>query len=162
MQTNLPRSLFFTGGRSCPWQVYAFLMLLTLAGCAGVQTASPPAAPASNSFVKLPTVAGGLPISTTDLTTDGRFAKVRGRVTNSHAEAVDGIRYLVRIETRSDEPRTLDRFQFDTGEQLQTGQSAAMRLDIESMYLSTANQISIIALPKKLGEQPVPVPNDWK
>ena len=139
-----------------------FLVLLTLAGCAGMQEASPAADEGTKTYVKLPAVAAGLAISTTDLTTDGRFAKVRGRVTNPHAEPVDGIRYLVRIETRGDQPRTLDRFEFDTSEQLQTGASAAMRLDIESMYLSTANQISIIALPKKLGEQPVPVPNDWK
>jgi hypothetical protein len=143
-------------------RVRLVLVLLGLAGCAGTQTAGAPVEESTNAYVKLPAVSAGLAISTTDLTTDGRFAKVRGRVTNPHAQTVDGIRYLVRIETRGDQPRTLDRFQYDTTERVEAGQAVAMRLDIESMYLSTANQLAIIALPKKLGEQPVPVPLDWQ
>jgi hypothetical protein len=100
--------------------------------------------------------------STPDLTSDGRFAKVRGRVTNARSEEVDGIRYIVRVETRGDDPRTLDQFQFETGDRLAPGGDTMMRLDVESMYFGTANQLSIIALPKKLGGRPVTVPEDWQ
>lgn len=135
-------------------------MALVLASCAGMQPAEAP--PDSNTTVKLPAVADGLSISTTDLTSDGRFAKVRGRVTNPHAEAVEGIRYLVRVETRGENPRTLDRFQFDTSERLPPGKETMMRVDVESMYFGTSSQMSIIALPKKLGDRPVALPDDWK
>ena len=119
--------------------------VVVLASCAGLQP--PVAPPDSNTAVKLPSTTDGLAISTTDLTTDGRFAKIRGRVTNAHPQAVDGIRYLVRIQTRDAVPRTLDKFQFDTTDRLAPGESAMMRLDVESMYFSTANEISIVAIP---------------
>lgn len=134
--------------------------MLALASCAGLEP--PIAPPDSNTAVKLPAATDGLTISAPDLTTDGRFAKIRGRVTNAHAQPIDGIRYLVRIQTRDAVPRTLDRFTFDTTDRLAPGESAMMRLDVESMYLSTASEIAIIALPKKRGEQAVPLPADWK
>jgi hypothetical protein len=133
--------------------------LLFLASCAGLEP--PVAPPDSNTAVKLPATNGGLTISTPDLTNDGRFAKIRGRVTNSHTEGVDGIRYLVRIQTRDTVPRTLDQFKFETTDRLAPGESAMMRLDVESMYLSTASEIEIVAVPKKLGEQAVPLPAGW-
>lgn len=138
----------------------AALVFLCLASCAGMPPAEAPKQ--QQALVKLPMVEGSLTISTTDLTSDGRFAKVRGRVANPHSAAVDGIRYLVRVESRGDEARVLDRFQFETNDRLAPGDNAAMRLDIESMYFSTANQMSIIAVPKNLGGQPVPLPADWK
>lgn len=83
--------------------LFAATVLTLLASCAGMQPAEAP--PDSNTSVKLPTIADGLSISTTDLTNDGRFAKVRGRVTNPHAEEVDGIRYFVRVNAqRGDHP----------------------------------------------------------
>lgn len=136
------------------------LVLGVLAGCAGMQVPEPP--PDANAVVKLPSVAEGLAISTTDLTTDGRFAKVRGRVTNTRSEEVDGIRYLVRVETRGAEPRTLDRFEFDRTDRLAPGGETMMRIDVESMYFGASSQLSIIALPKKLGGRPVAVPEDWQ
>lgn len=136
------------------------LACCVLAGCAGMQSAEPPKD--SNVVVKLPSVADGLTISTTDLTTGGRFAKLRGKVTNTRREEVDGIRYIVRLETRGDDPRTLDRFEYDTTDRLAPGDETMMRLDVESMYFSTSNQMSIIALPRKLGGRAVVVPEDWR
>lgn len=136
------------------------LVLCVLAGCAGMQTAEPPKD--ANVIVKLPSVADGLAISTTDLTTGGRFAKLRGKVKNTRSDEVDGIRYIVRLETRGADPRTLDRFEYDTTDRLAPGEETMLRLDVESMYFSTSNQMSIIALPKKLGGRPVVVPEDWQ
>jgi hypothetical protein len=138
------------------------LVAIVVAGCAGAQESLPPADGASNAYVKLPAVADGLTISTTDVSTDGRFAKVRGRVTNPHSQAVEGIRYRVRIEARGERPRMLDRVHFDSSQRLEPGETAAMRLDVESMYLGTAHQLSIIALPTTLDGQPVPVPDGWQ
>jgi hypothetical protein len=137
------------------------MTLVGLAACAGVAPPDAPTAPDTAS-VKLPRLDEGLTISTTDLTSDGRFAKIRGRVTNPFKEEVDGIRYVVRIETRGDQPRPLDRFEYETSDRLAPGDGAMMRLDVESMYFGSASQLAIIALPKKLGGRVIPLPAEWK
>jgi hypothetical protein len=143
-----------------PLRVLLVMGLAVLVSCAGMQP--PPPTPDSNTLVKLPASSGGLLVSSPDVQTDGRLAKIRGRVTNQNTEPVEGIRYLVRLQTRDEVPRTLDSFQFDTNEKLPAGESAMMRLDVESMYFSTASEVSIEAVPKKLGGQTVPLPTGWK
>jgi hypothetical protein len=113
-------------------------------------------------LVKLPATTGGLAVSSPDVQTDGRLAKIRGRITNQNAEPIEGIRYLVRLETREEVPRTLDSFHLDSNDKLAPGESTMMRLDVESMYFSTASEVSIEAVPKKLGGKAVPLPTGWK
>src|SRR5262245_16522259 len=95
-------------------------------------------------------VEDGLSISTTDVSSDGRIAKIRGRVTNPYKADVDGIRYMIRIFTTGDQPRLLDTFQRESSDNIPPGESTMMRFDVESMYLGSVGQLEIVAVPKKL------------
>ena len=135
--------------------------LSMIVGC----SATPGSAPHSlstNRAVHGEMVEGGLPISTTDVTSDGRIAKIRGRVQNPYAESVEGIRYIVRLQSEGDNPRVLESFQHESVERIPPGESALMRIDLESMYFSSARQISITAIPVTLGGRDVRPPPGWK
>jgi hypothetical protein len=104
----------------------------------------------------------GLQISTTDVTTDGRIAKVRGMVKNNFSETVHGVRYLVTIYQQGSPPRVVDRWQQQVDTTIEPGQRVAMRLDVDSMYLSaTMVPASIEAEPVILGDKQMPPPEGW-
>jgi len=128
--------------------------------------AAPPATPHSvdlNSSPTLGTVADALPLSTTDVRTDGRIAKIRGQVRNPYAEEIEGVRYLIEIvSTTGEQPRTLESFHQESSQRIKPGDSTMMRFDLQSMYFgSTGAELSIVALPKKLGGHDVAPPSGW-
>jgi hypothetical protein len=137
------------------------LAAMLLAACSATPTPEPHSL-SINRLVRGEMVENGLPISTTDVTSDGRIAKIRGQVRNPYSEPVDGIRYLVRLQTEGEQPRTLDSFHHESAERIGPGESAMMRIDLESMYFSNARQISIIAVPKILGGRALPPPPGWR
>jgi hypothetical protein len=107
---------------------------------------------------------GRLQISTTDVTTDGRFAKIRGLVENKFEQPVHGVRYLVTIYQQGSPPRVLDRWQQEVDTTLEPGQRVAMRLDVDSMYFGSLGlrPINIEAQPVTVGDKPMPPPEGWR
>ena len=107
--------------------------------------------------------AGRLQVSTTDVQTDGRIAKIRGGVQNTFDQQVEGIRYVVTIYENGPAAKVLDRWQHEADTTIEPGDRAPMRLDVESMYLlASGGRFTILAVPVKLGGQPVPPPDGWR
>jgi ankyrin repeat protein len=102
----------------------------------------------------------GLQLFATDVTTDGRFAKIRGRVTNGYRERIDGIRYEV-ILMASDAARPLDTLRYEANTTIEPGQDAPMHLDVESMYFGSDTRILIRASPVKIGGREMTPPPGW-
>ena len=107
--------------------------------------------------------AGGLQITTTDVTTDGRIAKMRGKVSNRYGETVEGVRYLVTIYDRSTPPKVLQRVRREVDTTLAPGQRKMMSLDVESMYfgMTGGGPFTIEASPVTLAGREVPPPEGW-
>ena len=106
--------------------------------------------------------AGRLQISTNDVTTDGRFAKIRGTVENKFSEPVDGVRYVVTIYAAGTPPKVLARWKREVDTVIEPGERAAMRLDVESMYFGGAGRsFNIEAQPVKVGTKSMPLPEGW-
>lgn len=103
-----------------------------------------------------------LRVFTTDLATDGRNIKIRGRIENPHKETVHGVRYRVSLHLANSE-RLLDAFieEHDDTE-IPAGGSGALRLDLASMYAGGTFRFYIEALPMRLGEREIPEPPHWK
>src|SRR5438552_1394194 len=58
---------------------------------------------------------GGLVIFTTGIVTDGRVAKIRGKVKNTYTERVAGVRYVVALfGPDATQPMDTQRFEIDT------------------------------------------------
>lgn len=106
---------------------------------------------------------GTLSVTTTDVVTDGRLAKVRGKVRSRFKETVDGIRYVVTIYENGATPKVLDRWQRQVSTRIEPGGTVIMRLDVESMYFGRAGstRFGIEAFPVALGDQPMPPPAGW-
>jgi ankyrin repeat protein len=103
-----------------------------------------------------------LRIFTTDLTTDGRNIKIRGRVENPYSETVHGIRYRVALLQR-DSKRVLDTFLEERDDtEIAPGGSVVLRLDIASMYAATEGNFAVEAVPMRLGNREIPAPPQWK
>jgi len=107
--------------------------------------------------------AGGLSVTTTDVTTDGRIAKVRGKVRNRFGATVDGMRYVVTIYEDGATPKVLDRWQRRVDTRIEPGGTVMMRLDVESMYFGRAGRtrFGIEAFPVALGDKTMPLPAGW-
>lgn len=107
---------------------------------------------------------GQLLVSANDITTDGRVARIRGRVENPCEEKVEGVRYVVvLLAGEGDEVRELDSFQFESDVTLDPHQPRMMRLDLQSMYFgSTPGRFLVAAFPKKIGEREIPPPEGWR
>ena len=108
--------------------------------------------------------AGRLTVSTTDVQSDGRIAKIRGGVQNKFDKQVEGIRYLVTIYENGPAAKVLDRWQHEADTTIEPGDRAPMRLDVESMYFGASGmgRMTIEAVPVKLAGQPVPPPDGWR
>lgn len=105
--------------------------------------------------------ADALRIFTTDLTSDGRYLKIRGRVVNPFAEVVTGVRYRIALHARGTE-RLLDSFFEERDDTvIEPGGATVMRIDIATMYASTALNFRIEALPIRIGDREVPEPAHW-
>ena len=107
---------------------------------------------------------GRLEISTTGVTTDGRFAKIRGLVKNAYPETIHGVRYVVTIYQEGSPPRVLDRWQEQADTTIDPGQRATMRLDVDSMYFGSlgSRPVNIEAQPVLVGDRPMPPPEGWR
>jgi hypothetical protein len=107
---------------------------------------------------------GRLQVTTGDVTTDGRIAKVRGSVKNKFDESVYGIRYVVTIYQQGNPPRVLDRWQYEVDTTLEPGERSAMTLDVESMYFGSMGPVpfNIDAQPMKVGSKDMPPPEEWR
>jgi hypothetical protein len=106
---------------------------------------------------------GGLSVTTTDVTSDGRIAKVRGKVRSRFKETVDGVRYVVTIHENGPTPRVLDRWQRQVDTRIEPGGTIMMRLDVESMYFGRAGTTRFVieAFPVALGDETIPPPPGW-
>ena len=108
--------------------------------------------------------AGRLQVSTSDFSSDGHIAKIRGAVANTFDQQVEGIRYVVTIYENGPSGKILDRWQSEADTTIEPGDRAPMRLDVESAYFG-ANwkaRFTIEATPVKLAGQPVPPPENWR
>jgi hypothetical protein len=103
-----------------------------------------------------------LVVTVGDVTTDGRIAKIRGRVENRYAEPVEGIRYVVEIYAVGDSLRLLGTHQREVDTSLDPGDSRLVVIDAESMYLKEGNRFRIVATPVKLGGREIPPPPTWE
>jgi hypothetical protein len=104
-------------------------------------------------------------VQTTGVVTDGRIAKIRGRVQNLSDKPVEGIRYTVKIVAMNGDPqRVLDTFQEEVDTCVAPSESAAMRLDVESMYFGSAGPVGfqVLATPRRLGGRDVEPPPGWR
>ncbi len=92
---------------------------------------------------------GALQVFTTDVITDGRVAKIRGRIRNAYAQRVEGIRFeVVLLEAGS--LRTLDTLRQEADTTLDPGQEAPLHLEIQSMYFGSGPRFLVRAVPVKL------------
>lgn len=107
---------------------------------------------------------GHLQVTTNDVTTDGRIAKVRGKVQNKFDETVYGVRYVVTIYHEGTPPRVVDRWQHEVDTTLEPGERSAMSLDVESMYFGSSGRVPfrIDAQPVKLADKDMPPPEGWR
>jgi len=106
---------------------------------------------------------GRLQVSTTDVTSDGRIAKIRGQVQNKYDQPTAGIRYVVTLYTDGPPPKELDHWQREVDTTIEPGERKVMSLDVESMYFgrSGSTRFRIDAQPVKLGGQDMPPPEGW-
>ncbi len=113
---------------------------------------------------KLRSASGGdaLRVFTTDLTTDGRYIKVRGRIENPHSETVYGIRYRLSLYL-ANSTRQLDAFVEERDDtEIAPGGSAALRMDVASMYAGGTVRFYVEVIPIRLGDREIPEPPQWK
>jgi hypothetical protein len=96
---------------------------------------------------------------TTYVLTDGRSAKIRGRVKNTHAQTVEGICYVVHLLS-ADGNRVLDTLRYDSDAIVPAGAETALRLDVESMYSGGEVRILVEALPRRVGDRSMEPPVD--
>jgi len=131
------------------------------APAAAAPAAAAPAPPPGSSN---PVEAVPLEVVVNDQTTTGRVMKLRGKIVNPHAEAVDGIRMqLVFVGTGGEEGggRVLEIQQKELNSNLKPGGSGAFRWDVESIYLGGGGSFMVVAYPAKLGGKDMPPPDHW-
>jgi hypothetical protein len=124
----------------------------------------PIATPAFLGEVQREENASVLRVTTTDVATDGRYARFRGKVENTGTERVEGIRYMVLFLSDGTPPRILDIYKREVDTTLDPGERKLMALDAESSYNGRLgfNPAAIVATPVKLGGKDVPPPAEWK
>lgn len=107
---------------------------------------------------------GHLQVSTNDVTSDGRVAKVRGTVENKFDQTVYGVRYVVTIYEYGSPPRVVDRWQREVDTTIEPGRRVMMRMDVEGMYFGRqgASPFNIDAQPVKVGDKEMPPPEGWR
>ncbi len=141
------------------------LLSLTLAACSAPAPLPDPRVTAARDYVKEVTgddlKVGGLKVSVSDVTNDGRTAHVRGTVVNAYTVPVAGIRYMVALMP-PDSGRILDIFQRQVDTTLDPGEKKRVTLDVTSTYLSGLGSFEVVATPVQLDGKPVPPPSDWK
>ena len=97
------------------------------------------------------------------ITTDGRYAKIRGTVQNKYDETVYGVRYMVVLYEGGTPPRVLDTWQREVDTTIEPGQRHALSLDAESMYFGrSAGTFGVIAVPVRVGDKEMPPPEGWR
>jgi ankyrin repeat protein len=106
--------------------------------------------------------ADALRVFTSSLITDGRNMKIRGRIENPYSETVRGIRYRVSL-IQPGSMRVVDSFKEERDDtEIPPGGSAALRLDIASMYAASEGYFRVEAVPMTLGSRQIPEPPQWK
>ena len=108
--------------------------------------------------------AGRLQVSTSDFSSDGHIAKIRGAVANTFDQQVEGIRYVVTIFGKEPSEKLLDRWQSETDTTVEPGERVPMRLDVDSKYFGAElkARFTVQATPVKLAGQAVPPPDGWR
>jgi len=152
------------------------MRLARVAAIAGLALAacSPPAPHAPNAhdaairdYVKEVTgddlEVGLLQVTVGDVTTDGRYARIRGSIVNRFDKPVEGIRYRVAIIGPGQPPRLLDLWRHDVDTTLGPGEEKHVSLDVTSMYFgSEGSRFSALAFPIKLGGADFATPADYR
>ncbi len=123
----------------------ALILVLAFLGCA-----PPVSTPADQGRHQAAQMGDGpLQVFTTGLMTDGRTAKIRGRVKNISDQRVEGIRFeVVLIEASSS--RVLDTMHDEVDTTLDPQQEAPLRLNVQSMYFGSEPHFFVRAVPVKL------------
>lgn len=104
---------------------------------------------------------GRLRVRVSDISSDGRVARVRGKVTNTYDVPVAGIRYQVELYSAAGE-RVLDVYRREVDTTLAAGQTRRVVLDVSSQYLSAAPiAFEVVATPVRLDGKPFPPPPGW-
>ena len=109
---------------------------------------------------------GRLEVFTTGVMTDGRNIGIRGKLRNPMSEPVDGVRLIFKIYSggvgTADKPR--DTFQQEKTIQLKSGETAALRMNIETMYAGSegGGSFKLEAYAKRVGDHDIPPPPGWK
>ena len=107
---------------------------------------------------------GILPVFTTSLTTDGRNLHLRALVGNPYPEPVEGVRAIFEIMARQDpEGETLDRFEREMDVTIPSGERAALRWDLQTMYAGPGTGgFRLVAFAVKRGGVTMPLPPGWR
>lgn len=106
---------------------------------------------------------GALPVFITDQTTDGRLAKIRGKVLNPYHDSIEGVRMIYRDVASGSDLRVLNQFQKVIEQPIDAGNSRLFRWDIESMYMGSAGaRFHIMAFAIKRKGQTMPLPPGWR
>ena len=103
-------------------------------------------------------------VLTTGIMTDGRNLMVRGKLRNPMPETVDGVRLLFKIYQAgvgsSGEP--LETIQQEKDIAIDGGDTAALRMDVQTMYAGGASSYRVEAYAIKVGDHEIPPPPDWR
>jgi hypothetical protein len=107
---------------------------------------------------------GRLEVFTTSLLTDGRNVKVRGTLHNSMPEPVSGVRLIFRLYPGGPEGgvKPLDAIQKEKSIHLGSGETTALRWDIQTMYADGLFRFTIEAYAKRVGDREIPPPPGWR
>ncbi|HVN86837.1 MAG TPA: hypothetical protein VMW17_18560 [Candidatus Binatia bacterium] len=106
-----------------------------------------------------------LEVFTTGVMTDGRNISIRGKLRNPWPERVDGVRLIFRIYSSgvgtTDPPRAT--FQEEKTIQIKSGDTTALRMNIETMYAGgESGSFRLEGYAKRVGNRDIPPPPGWK
>ena len=109
---------------------------------------------------------GRLEVFTTGLMTDGRNLIIRGKLRNPMPDPIDGVRLIFRIYSggvgTTEKPR--DTFQQEKAIQLRSGETTALRMNVETMYAGSegGGSFQLEAYAKRVGDHDIAPPPGWK
>lgn len=106
---------------------------------------------------------GRLEVSTGSLLTDGRNLRVRGTLRNPFPQPVEGVRVVFEIYAGGPaaSARPLDTVQEEKAIRIAPGDTAPLRLDVQTMYAAD-NRFLVAAFAKRVGDREIAPPPGWR
>ena len=146
----------------------AVVSLFALAACSTPPPASveEPATEAERPPIESanPTEHVPLKVIMTDQTTSGRVMLMRGKIMNPHAQPVTGVRMQLVFVSPDGKGggKVQDMQQKEFSSTIAPGDSVPFAWDVESTYAYGDSHFVVAAYPKRLGDEDMPPPDNWK